>query len=136
MATASPSFDLALDPSRWRSKDLIGVGLAALLVATMIAAMHVALGLVFDPRYKDFPLASLTGPIAAFAILAVSSAPVSRLPGRAERIGALVLAGAAVYIIANEGIANWQAVLFACLLLVLALTLLQGRAARNSAPAT
>jgi glucan 1,3-beta-glucosidase len=100
----------------------------------MIAAMHVALGLVFDPRYKDFPLASLTGPIAAFAILAFSSA--SRLPGRAERVGALVLAGAAVYIIANEGIANWQAVLFACLLVVLALTLLQGRPARSSAPAT
>jgi phage tail protein X len=54
----------------------------------------------------------------------------------AERVGALVLAGASVYIIANEGIANWQAVLFACLLVVLALTLLQGRPARNSAPAT
>jgi exo-beta-1,3-glucanase (GH17 family) len=130
------NFDLALDPSRWRSNDLIGVGLATLLVATMIAAMHVALGLVFDPRYKDFPLASLTGPIAAFAILALSSAPISHRPGMAERVGALVLAGASVYIIANEGIANWQAVLFACLLVVLALTLLQGRPARSSAPAT
>ena len=75
------SFDIALDPSRWRGKDLIGVVLAALLVATMIAAMHVALGLVFDPRYKDFPLASLTGPVVALAILAFAGAPAPHAPG-------------------------------------------------------
>lgn len=128
-------FDVALDPSRWRSKDVIGVVLAGLLVATMIAAMHVALGLVFDPRYKDFPLAALTGPVVALAILAFAGTRAPHLPGMAEIVGAIVLVCSALFIIANEGIANRQAVLFACLLVVLALTLLQGPAARSSARA-
>ncbi|HSB58223.1 MAG TPA: hypothetical protein VLD66_01340, partial [Methyloceanibacter sp.] len=126
-------FDIALDPSRWRRNgNLIGVVLAALLIATMIAAMHVALGLVFDPRYKDFPFPALSGPVAALAILAFGGARDPARPGLAEIVGAGVLAGSAVFIIANEGIANWQAVLFACLLVVLALTLLQRPAVRSS----
>ncbi len=129
------SFELALDPSRWRTTDLIPLVLAALFVATMIAAMHVALGLVFDPRYKDFPLAALTGSIAALAILAFAHASTSPQPGRAETVGALVLTGSGLFIIANEGTANWQAVLFAVLLVVLALTLLQRPDARSSARA-
>ena len=56
-------------------------------------------------------------------------------PGMAEIVGALVLAGSALFIIVNEGIANWQALLFAGLLVVLALTLLRAHAARSSAPA-
>jgi hypothetical protein len=47
-----------------------------------------------------------------------------------------VLVGSGLFIIANEGIANWQALLFATLLVVLALTLLQQPAARSSARAT
>ena len=38
----------------------------------MVAAIHVALGLVFDPRYKDFPFAALLGPVVALAILALA----------------------------------------------------------------
>jgi hypothetical protein len=94
--------------------------------------MHVALGLVFDPRYKDFPFPALSGPVAALAILAFAGARDPARPGLAEIVGAVVLAGSAVFIIANEGIANWQAVLFACLLVVLALTLLQRPAVRSS----
>ncbi len=129
------SFELALDPSRWRRTDLIPLVLAGLLALTMIAAMHVALGLVFDPRYKDFPLAALTGPVSAFAILAFARASTSLQPGRAEAVGALVLAGCALFIAANEGIANWQALLFAALLMTLALTLLRRPGVRSSAPA-
>jgi hypothetical protein len=40
----------------------------------------------------------------------------------------VVLAGSALYVIANEGTANWQAVWFAILLVVLALTALRARA--------
>ncbi|HZP09877.1 beta-1,6-glucan synthase [Methyloceanibacter sp.] len=130
------SFELALDPSRWRSKDLIPLMLAGLLAATMIAAMHVALGLVFDPRYKDFPLAALTGPVAALAMLAFAGTRASPEPGRADLIGAAVLAGSGLFIIANEGISNWQALLFAALLVALALTLLQRPDERSSAQAT
>jgi exo-beta-1,3-glucanase (GH17 family) len=130
-----PGFDLALDPARWRGKDVIALVLAALLVATMVTAMQVALGLVFDPRYKDFPLAALTGPLVALAILAFAGAPAPRRPGSAEIAGATVLAGSAIFVIANEGIANWQALLFASLLVVLALTLLQAEAGPSSRPA-
>ncbi len=129
------SFELALDPSRWRSGHLIALVLAGLLALTMIAAMHVALGLVFDPRYKDFPLAALTGPVAALAVLAFAGARPCPQPGRAETLGAVVLAGCGLFIIANEGIANWQALLFAVLLVALALTLLRQPGAQSSARA-
>ena len=40
-----------------------------------------------------------------------------------------MLTGSALFIIANEGIANWQALLLAALLVLLALTALQAKAA-------
>lgn len=129
------SFELALDPSRWRSSHLIALVLAGLLALTMIAAMQVALGLVFDPRYKDFPLAALTGPVAALTALAFAGARPCPQPGRAETLGAVVLAGCGLFIIANEGLANWQALLFAVLLVALALTLLRQPGAQSSARA-
>ncbi len=127
------SFALALDPGNWRGKDSVAVVLAALLAVTMVAAMHVALGLVFDPRYKDFPLAALAGPVIALAILAVAGSGAPR-PGTAEIAGASVLIGSALFIVVNEGIANWQALLFAGLLVLLSTTLLWPLAARSSAP--
>jgi len=127
------SFALALDPGNWRGKDSVAVVLAALLAVTMVAAMHVALGLVFDPRYKDFPLAALACPVIALAILAVAGSGAPR-PGTAEIAGASVLIGSALFIVVNEGIANWQALLFAGLLVLLSATLLWPVAARSSAP--
>jgi hypothetical protein len=87
---------------------------------------------VFDPRYKDFPLAALTGPVVALAILAFAGAPAPHRPGSAEVVGATVLASSAIFVIANEGILNWQALLFASLLIMLALTLLQAEAGQSS----
>ncbi len=103
--------------------------LAALLAATVVAAIHVALGLVFDPRYKDFPFAALAGPIIALAVLAFTTARAPIKPGAAEIAAATVLAGSSLFVIANEGIANWQALLLAGLLLLLALTALRAKAA-------
>jgi len=117
-------FAPALDPASWRRTDRVGPALAALLAATFIAAMHVALGLVFDPRYKDFLFAALLGPVIAFAILAsINGKEV--WPGAAETVAAVLLAGAALFIIVNEGLANWQALLFGGLLVTLALTCLR-----------
>jgi hypothetical protein len=118
----------ALAPSFRRHTDGIAVGLAALLAACVVAAIHVALGLVFDPRYKDFPFALLTGPVLALCILAFAGNASPR-PGVAEMVAAIVLTGSALFIIANEGTANWQALLFAALLVLLALTVLTTRAA-------
>jgi glucan 1,3-beta-glucosidase len=121
-------FAKALDPSQWRRADSVEIVVAALLVATVVAAMHVALGFVFDPRYKDFPLALLTGPVIALGVLGLMGG-VSRLrPGTSEVAAAVLLAGSGLFVIANEGIANWQALLFAVLLFILAVSCLRAKA--------
>ena len=119
----------ALDPARWRRQDLVEIVLAALLAATLVAAMHVALGLVFDPRYKDFPFAALAGPVIAFAVLGLATTRAPIKPGAAEVAAALVLTASALFVVANEGSANWQALVLAGLLVLLALTALQAKAA-------
>ena len=124
-----PGFAVALDPSRWRRSTRDDAILAALLVVTMVAAIHVALGLVFDPRYKDFPFAALTGPVTALAVAAFMGARGAFRPGLADIAAACVMAGSALFIVANEGIANWQAVWLALLLAILAVTVLRARAA-------
>jgi len=115
----------ALDPARWRRHDLVEIVLAALLAATMVAAIHVALGLVFDPRYKDFPYAALAGPVVALAVLAFAAPREPLQPGAAEIAATALLAGSALFVVANEGIANWQAASLAALFLLLALTSLR-----------
>ncbi len=52
--------------------------------------------------------------------------------GRAETVAAVVLAGSAVYIVFNESVANWQAVWFAAVLVVLAVTLDRLRDAQST----
>jgi exo-beta-1,3-glucanase (GH17 family) len=125
--TPLPSLALALNPPLWRRTENTSVLLAVLLAALFVAAIHGAFGLVFDPRYKDFPFAALTGPVVALAVLACAakgSDPVPRT-GAAEIAAAALLTGSALFVIVNEGIANWQALWFAALLLVLSLTFLR-----------
>jgi glucan 1,3-beta-glucosidase len=98
--------------------------LTGLFIATAIAAVHIALGLVFEPRYKDFQLALLTGPVAALAVLTFRDGPSRPRPGPAEQTLAALLAASAVFIIVHEGLENWQAAWLGGLLLVLALTAL------------
>ena len=124
-----PGFARALDPKGWREPTRDGAVLAALLVAIVVAASHVALGLVFDPRYKDFPFAALTGPVTALAVAAFMGVGGHARPGAAEIAAACVLAGSALFIVANEGAANLQAVWLALLFVALALTVLRARAA-------
>jgi glucan 1,3-beta-glucosidase len=122
-------FASALDPSRWRQSGSIPVVLAALFAATVVAAIHVALGLVFDPRYKDFPFAALAGPVIALAVLTFADRKQASAPGAAEVVAAALLASSALFVVVNEGLANWQALIFAGLLLLLALTCLKAEAA-------
>jgi hypothetical protein len=99
--------------------------LAILFAATLVAAFHVALGLVFDPRYKDFQLAPLSGPVVALAVVALLNRRMRSATGVAEWAAACLLTGSALFVIFNEGIANWQALWFGGLLVVLALTALR-----------
>ena len=106
-----------------------------LTVATTVIAIQVALGLVFDPRYKDFPFAALTASIVPIAVLALWSRTGGLGQGLAERLAAATLALSAVYILFNESVANWQSVWLCLLLLLLSLSLVRFRvslAARSS----
>jgi hypothetical protein len=102
------------------------------LVATTVLAIAAALGLVFDPRYRDFPDAQLSAAAVPFAI-AMTIGPGRAGPrGHAETIAAIVLAGSAIYIVLNEGFANWQALWFGAVLTVLAVTIDRRRDARKT----
>jgi exo-beta-1,3-glucanase (GH17 family) len=99
--------------------------LGILLIVLAVLSVQAALGLVFDPRYRDFPFVPLTGAVVPFLLLTQWRLR-SRAPA-AERTMAATLTAAAVYIVLNEGLANWQAVWFAAGLIALALILAQAR---------
>jgi exo-beta-1,3-glucanase (GH17 family) len=101
-------------------------------VATTVLAIQTALGLVFDPRYRDFTDGQLSAAVAPFAIAMALGASRAGHRGRAETIAAVTLAGSAVYIVLNEGFTNWQALWFGTVLIVLAVTLDRLRDARKS----
>jgi glucan 1,3-beta-glucosidase len=125
------SLAVALNPPLRQGLSAWSILLAILFAATLVAAIHVALGLVFDPRYKDFQLALLSGPAVALAIAALMKDPASPLAGIAEWVAVGVLAGSALFVVLNEGIANWQALWFGGLLLLLALTAWRATPARS-----
>jgi glucan 1,3-beta-glucosidase len=99
------------------------------LVALTVLALERALMLVFDPRYVDFPFAPLLAAAVPFLMLALWFRPQKGARPAAEKLAAGILAGSAVYIVINETVANWQALLFCAGLAMLALTLARARAA-------
>jgi len=69
------------------------------------------------------------GPVTALAIVAFANNRAPPRTGNAECMAASMLTGSAVFITLDEGIANWQALLFTMLLLLLALTAMRAKAA-------
>jgi exo-beta-1,3-glucanase (GH17 family) len=126
-----PSFAQIVGRRAGRPRAGVELSLGILLIALAVLSVQAALGLVFDPRYRDFLFAPLTGAVVPFLLLSKRklfptwwrpmSAPA------AETAMAATLAASAVYIIANESLANWQALWFSAGLLALAFTLLQAR---------
>jgi len=122
---ATPTFAIVL--GRERSTDKLTRTLGLILVAVSVIAVQAALGFVFNPRYRDFPFAPLTA--AALPFLALLLHRADGVGQVAERATAAVLAMSAVYIVLNEGFANWQAVWFCAALAMLAFTLFRARGA-------
>jgi hypothetical protein len=119
-----------LGRSPQRPQDLLVLTLGILLIALSVLSVQGALGLVFDPRYRDFPFAPLIGAAAPFLLLGGASRPNRWLKApAAETVAAATLAAAAVYIVLNEGLANWQASWFSAGVLAVALILVQERVA-------
>jgi len=131
-AIAVPPFARTLGrPAEW-PPTVIGRACGLVLVLATILAVDTALGLVFDPRYRDFTFAPLTAAVVPFAVASVAGVRGSARRGRAETIAAATLAGSAVYIVLNESFANWQALWLAAVLTALAVTLFRLRDAQST----
>ena len=129
--TPIAGFATVLDPLFWRAAEPLERLLAGLLLVTVAMAITLALGLVFDPRYRDFPFAPFTGPVVALFIATFASPSGLKREGIAEQTSAALLAGSALYVFFNEGLLNWQAQWLAALLLLLAAVCLRLRVARS-----
>jgi glucan 1,3-beta-glucosidase len=106
-------------------RDGLDIALGVVIIALTLLSVETALGLVFDPRYRDIPFAAQSGATFAFAVLMLSAARPAGMRPAAETLAAAVLAVSAVYIAINETFANWQAVWLAAGLLGLAAILLR-----------
>ena len=76
---------------------------------------------------RDLTFAPTTDATAKGITAAVIGAKTGSRLGRAELVSAVTLAGSAVYIVLNESFENWQALWFAAMLAVLAVTLFRLR---------
>ena len=123
-----PVFAQVLTPARGRLHDPLRFALGAVLVVLGVLALERALGLAFDPRYRDFAFAPLTAAVMPYLVLAFLR-PSTGARGAAEVVMGCALALCAGYIAINESLANWQALWCSGALLALALTLLRSRAA-------
>jgi exo-beta-1,3-glucanase (GH17 family) len=92
--------------SRVRSVDTIMLG-GTLAMVTFIAAIT-ALNLVFDPRWRDFPYPALTMAAIPLWMVTLLNRSKSGSNPNAQAGFATLLAAAALYIVFNEGFANWQ----------------------------
>jgi hypothetical protein len=128
---ATPSF-AALLGRRGERCDGLDCVLGGTLIALTLVALEAALGLVFDPRYRDMPFAPLTAATIPFLVVMLSAPRTIGIRAKAEALAAAVLAASAVYIVFNETFANWQAVWFAAVSLVFAVTLIGARDAPGS----
>jgi exo-beta-1,3-glucanase (GH17 family) len=124
-----PTFARVLGRREARTIDPVAFALGGLLVALVVLAVQAALGLVFNPRYRDFPFAPLTGAVIPFVVLMTAVPARKDIRTNAETVAAALLALCAIYIALSETFANWQSLWFCGGLVALALSLLPGRAA-------
>ncbi|MEW6124488.1 MAG: beta-1,6-glucan synthase [Pseudomonadota bacterium] len=121
--TPLPAFAAGLDFANGRGSTAKSRILSLVLALGVLAVGEVAFELIFDPRYKDFPVNPLTPVAVGLAALALVRRPDGQGAGMAERLAFWVLLIAAVYVPLNETLANWQASWFGALCLLMAFTL-------------
>jgi glucan 1,3-beta-glucosidase len=115
-----------------RIADPLALALGGVMAAVTVLAIQTALGLVFDPRYRDFPFAALTAATVPLLGLVLIGPRAAGARGTAETIAAALLALSAAFIAANETFANWQALWLCGALIALALTLARVRDGRST----
>ena len=129
--TPLPRFSRLIGPAAGRVRDPLTRLAGMLMIAVTLLALVAALGLMFNPRYQDFPFAPLTGAVVPFFMHGViMPRPLGR-HGAAEWAAAGILALSAPYIALNEGFANWQSLWFCTALALLVFTLARVRDAQS-----
>jgi exo-beta-1,3-glucanase (GH17 family) len=126
-----PTFLELLGPRQFRGGTALTKLLGIVLIVTALIAAQTALGFTFDPRYRDFPFASLTMAVVPFAWLTLLNRPQAGVRPIAESVFAGLLMVAALYAGFNEGGDNWQSLWTCAIYVLLALTLLRARAVRT-----
>jgi exo-beta-1,3-glucanase (GH17 family) len=124
-----PGFVELIGPRESRPLSVPALILALILIVTTLLATETALGLVFDPRGRDFPFAGLTMavlPICAIALLNRRKLDADQV---AEATFAGLLVTSALCISLNEGFHNWQALWTSAAYVVLGAALWTPRAA-------
>lgn len=103
-----PAFVEVIGAREDRARSLRALALGFMLVITTLVATETALGLVFDPRGRDFPFAGLTMAVVPLWTVALLNRRKSGISHVAEATFACLLMAAALYIALNEGPRNWQ----------------------------
>ena len=129
---STPSFARMLGRSAGVPRDILAFTLGALLIVLVVLALQAALGLVFNPRYRDFPFTALTAAAIPFLVMRTTWPSRRDIRASAETAAAAGLALCAVIIVLNETAANWQALWFCAGLIALAVSLLPAPDAQGS----
>jgi glucan 1,3-beta-glucosidase len=127
-----PAFSCILARAKERPTDPVVLALGLSWIVLCAVATEVALGLAFDPRYRDFPFAPLAAAGVPFLVLALLGGGAPRRRDLAETAMAAVLGASTVYIAWNEGFANWQALALCAVLAGLTFVLLRSPGAPDS----
>ena len=129
--TSTPPFWRVIGPLAERARDPLVLAAGLLLIAVMLLALQSALGLVFDPRYRDFPFAPLTAATVPFLTQHLMSKREGGGRSAAEFAGATLLALSVPYIVINETFANWQSLWLCACFAALAFILARARDGRS-----
>jgi hypothetical protein len=124
---ALPTFLELIGPREDRTLSVPTMVLGFVLTVTTLLAAETALGLLFDPRWRDFPFASLIMAAVPFGTLALFNRPKSGIRPIAETTFAALFAAAAIFALLNEGFDNWQSLWTCAAYLLLGTTLWRAR---------
>jgi glucan 1,3-beta-glucosidase len=114
-----PPFERVLGRVDMRPQLALQLLLGIVVVALAVLSIQAALGLTFDPRYRDFPYAPLTAAVTPLVLIAART-KAGGTWSFPERLIAGILVLSAAYIVFNESFVNWQADWFCAVITVLA----------------
>jgi hypothetical protein len=129
--TLVPPFWRIIGPSQERARNFLALSAGLLLIALMLLAIQSALGLVFDPRYLDFPFAPLTAATEPFLLHSLIAPRPAGGRATSELTAAGVLALSVPYIVLDESLANWESLWLCAAFAALAFILARARDGRS-----